>query len=466
MNTPARRHGRLHLPSLGQALLALCAFAATLLLTFVVALVTAATTEAASIAYIGADGNVHLVSPDGSRKLQLTTNATADNKYRSPSQTDSGRVVALRKASATSGMAMFIERDGRQSDAWNLPASGTGVPFAPFNGGQIAPDGNGGTLVYDYWHADGPPSYGSDVRVGFAAGGGMTNPCLINCHGGHLRPRWLPGTPYAGFVDKGFSRVDIQSSSGLKTWVQLNDPSQFNIESFDVARSGGRLVLEIKPESSGLSNFEFYGFTGQPGSPVGFVCVAQGVAGATSYPRYSPDGTMISWTGANGVYVAPAPVHGPGGICNLNGTLVAPGGSQADWGKVDVPAPDLPDDPPPDDKPDDKPIDPVDPPKVDAAVKQGLVVSFACSEACTANVTGAIDAKTAKRYGLGRKATKVASGSGESAAGGTVEVELGFKAKAARKLAKAKKLKLALEAKLALASGGSQTLKSSVTLKR
>jgi hypothetical protein len=193
--------------------------------------------------------------------------------------------------------------------------------------------------------------------------------------------------------------------------------------------------------------------------------VAQGVAGATSYPRYSPDGSMISWTDANGVYVAPAPVHGPGGICNLNGTLVAPGGSQADWGKVDVPAPDVPP-PPPEDKPGDKPIDPVDPPKVDDAVKKGLVVSLACPEACTASVTGTIDAKTAKRYGLGRKAAKVASGSGESATGGTVQVELAFKAKAARKLAKAKKVKLGLQAKLALASGGSQTLKSSVTLKR
>jgi hypothetical protein len=468
MNPSARRLGRR--PTLAQALLAAGALAATFAVTMVVALLTAAVADAASISYIGADGNVHLVSPDGQRKLQLTTNATADNKYRSPSQADSGRVVALRKASSTSGLAVFIERDGTQSDAWNLPASGTGVPFAPFNGGQISPEGNGGMLAYDYWHADGPlstPKFYTDVRVGFASGGGMTNPCLINCHGGYLRPRWLPGTPFAGFVNKGFSRVDIQraGSAAPTPWIALNDPSQFNIESFDVARSGGRVVVEVTPETTDTSSFEFYGFSGAPGNPIGFVCVAQNVAASTSYPRYSPDGTMISWTGSDGVYVSPAPVHGPGGICNLQPKLVAPGGSQADWGKVDVPAAHQPDDPNDPNDPSD-PIDPVDPPKTPDAVKKGLVVELQCPEACDAAVTASVNKATAKRYGLGRKAAKVASGKASAAAAGPVEVALAFKGKAKRKLAKAKKLKLALVAKLKLASGATETLKGSLTLKK
>jgi hypothetical protein len=455
-------------------LLAPAALVASLLAALLIGLASAAVADAATISYIGSDGNVHLVSPDGARAKQLTTDATADNKYRSPTQTDSGRTVAIRRTSGN-GMAIFLDRDGNQVDAWNLPASGLGLKFAPFSGGQIAPEGNGGTMVYDYFHADGPPNYYSQVRVGFVAGGGLTNPCTINCHGGYLRPRWIPSSPYAAFLDSGFGRISVQRPGGVQTWIQVNTQPQrtVDIESFDLARPGGRVVLEMTPNGSPpegqreLSDFEFYGFTGSPTElpQVGFVCVAQDVAPAVSTPRYSPDGSMIAWTGRDGVYVAHAPVHGPGGICNLDAKLVAPGGSQPDWGTVDLPAP-----------PDGggggdggggiDPVDPTDPPKVNEAFKKGLGVELNCAEACTAQVKASVSKRIARRYGLGTKPTVVATGSGETTAPGPVEVELAFKAKAKRKLARARTLKLALEAKLAYASGKSQTLTDTLVLRR
>src|SRR5689334_1275033 len=115
------------------ALLAICA-----------TLGVTASAHAASIAYIAPDANLRLVSPDGSRNIAISTNGTPDQPYRSPSQTDSGRIVAI-KSLSTSGMAFFFNQNGDQTDAWNLPASGTGAHFAPYNGGQISPDGNGGT---------------------------------------------------------------------------------------------------------------------------------------------------------------------------------------------------------------------------------------------------------------------------------------------------------------------------------
>lgn len=58
-------------------------------------------------------------SPDGSVKKQLTTSATADNKYRMPSQTDDGRVVAVRKASGSSAFAFFLRAsEGQLLDTW------------------------------------------------------------------------------------------------------------------------------------------------------------------------------------------------------------------------------------------------------------------------------------------------------------------------------------------------------------
>src|SRR4029079_8633066 len=96
-----------------------------------------ASAHAASIAYIAPDGNVRLVSPDGARNIPISPNGTADQPYRSRSQTDSGRIVAI-KSLSTSGMAFFFDQNGNQTDAWNLPASGTGAHSAPYNAGHIS----------------------------------------------------------------------------------------------------------------------------------------------------------------------------------------------------------------------------------------------------------------------------------------------------------------------------------------
>lgn len=430
------------------------------------AIATVASTSiaaAASISYVGSDGNVYLVSPDGQLTKQITSNATDDNRYRTPTQTDSGRIFALRKASSTSGFAHVFDHQGNQTDGWNLPASGIGGAFAPFNGGQIAPEGNGGLLAYDYWHSEGPlGGYATDVRVGFVAAGGLTNPCTINCQTGAVRPRWLPGTPYAGFLDKSFDQIKVQSPQGVKSWISLNQPGQASLQSFDVARTGGKVAIEVSPEGAGsdTASFEFYSFNGVASDTpqINFICSSPSIAPARAFPHFSPDGSMISWGGADGIYVSPAPTAGANGICNLQPKLIAPGGKEADWGKVDLPK--KPIDPDPD------PITPDEPKPTGQTVKSGLVVTIDCPEACSADVRASVDKKTARKYGLGKKATVVASGGGEIAAAGSLETELTFTSKARKKLKKANKLKLALVADMKLASGANERLTGSVTLKR
>jgi hypothetical protein len=392
-------------------------------------------------------------------------------------------------------MATFFNQDGTQTDAWNLPASGLGVHFAPYNGGQISPEGNGGAMVYDYFHGDGPPTYGSAVKVGFVAGGGLTNPCTINCHSGYARPRWIPGTPYAGFISSNWSNISVQSPQGVHAWISLNNPNAADLESFDISRAENKLVIEVSNEGApqnGVdpSHFEFYGFQNtEQGTPLGFICSTDVIAPATAYPRFSPDGRFITWEGADGIYVSPAPVHAPTGACQLQPTKITNGGSEPAWGKADVPAP--PTDPtgptgpttptgpitptgpttpsvpttptgPGADGPivvaPDQPVDP------GTVVKHGLHVTVHCREACDVTAAAGIDRRTAKRYGLGRKATTVATGSAESMTAGDVDVPLVFKGKAARKLRRAKSLKLAVTAKIAYASGSAETLKSTITL--
>ena len=183
-------------------------FTTLLIAAAIAALAAAPAAGAASIAYVAGDGNVHLVAPDGTRDAVLTTNATADNKYRSPSQIDDGRVMALRRIDGSTSMAFFFNRAGQTLDSWLLPKTGTGG-FSPFTGAEASPQG--GMVVYDYRHFDcwtNPCE--SAQRVGFVAGSGQTNPCLINCYSGYLSPRWVPGTPYAAMVDDHFGAVYVQ----------------------------------------------------------------------------------------------------------------------------------------------------------------------------------------------------------------------------------------------------------------
>src|SRR3954454_11729146 len=61
----------------------------------VLAAVAASPTRAASVAYL--DGhNVWLSSPDGARKVALTTDGTADSEWRWPAQGADGKTVAVR----------------------------------------------------------------------------------------------------------------------------------------------------------------------------------------------------------------------------------------------------------------------------------------------------------------------------------------------------------------------------------
>jgi hypothetical protein len=97
-------------------------------------------------------------------------------------------------------------------------------------------------------------------------------------------------------------------------------------------------------------------------------------------------------------------------------------------------------------------------------IAKGLHLTDYCREACKVGATAAIDKRSAKRYGLGKKAVTVASGAAQSAAAGNVDVPLEFKSKAARKLRRAKSLKLAVSADLSYSSGAKETLKTSLTL--
>lgn len=307
-------------------------------------LIDAASSIAANVSYIGTDGNVYRASPNGAQKEKLTTDGSGQYRYKTPSQKNDGTVVATKAVSGSAAFAHFIRPSDKQIIAsWNLPKTGAGS-FVPFNGGVVSPDG--GLFFYD-WHffdcATNP--CGLNQRVSVIGGPGATNPCVINCHTGYIRPRWIPGTPYAGFVGTSFNRIYVQKQGSAQPvgWLGYDSTNIADIQSFDVAAgpggtaATGKTVIEVTPKSSSASEFQFYNNNGTPpaGTP-NLRCYTEHVATAPAYPRFSPDGNSITWGSNGSVYVSPVPSTTSGSECFLNPTKIADG-LEPSWGQATLP---------------------------------------------------------------------------------------------------------------------------------
>lgn len=441
-------------------------FTTLLLGVALVALALAPAAGASSVAYIAGDGNVHIVSPDGSRDKQLTTDATTDSKYRSPSQIDDGRVVALRRASGTSSFAMFLDRnDGHTLDSWPLPSSGVSG-FAPFTGAEASPEG--GVIVYDYRHFDCATNPCSSAqKIAFVAGPGQTNPCLINCHSGFLSPRWVPGTPLAAMVDDHFQGAWVQKKDSAEPvpWFYYENDAGEKITMFGLDARAGWVLATV--EAGGTEYLTLERMTGTPPAPTQSQCSVSMPDNAR--PRLSPDGSMIAWTDPQGVMVAPRPPQG-GGLgtqCQLNMKLVAPGGKEPDWGVADVPAAPQTETP--------NQVEDTQPPKakltgpdvaaIGKALSKGLAVGFRCSEACRVSAVASVSKAVAKRLGLGAAKTKVGSGRASLAKAGAGSVRIAFTAKAKQLLDDAASVPVNVGLKLTDRAGNTRTLAKTVTLK-
>ncbi|HEX2234416.1 MAG TPA: hypothetical protein VHG69_13745 [Thermoleophilaceae bacterium] len=94
--------------------------------------------QAASLSYIGADGNAYLASPDGARTVQLTRDANADTTYKMAGQTNAGTVVVARRAGGDTWFH-WLNRDGsNKSGPWLAPEGNLGT--GPLTS-HVAPEG-------------------------------------------------------------------------------------------------------------------------------------------------------------------------------------------------------------------------------------------------------------------------------------------------------------------------------------
>lgn len=411
-----------------------------------------ASAQAASISYIGADGNAYLTTPDGARTVQLTRDAAAASKYKMAGQADDGTIVVYKEKHF-----IWLNPNGTIANGpWRI-VEGTYGGLGAISA-HVSPEG---TLVAYGTFDFNSGLVGGTSRVVLMPKGPLVSQCAFGCSDNMVRPRWVPGA-LAGFIDEGLNVVSVQVPSvGTQEWFTAPG---YKISSFDVSRTG-RILIEAFPDSGGTTpkSLALLQSTGLPPNTPTLICELANFSTAGGYPHWSPDGSQIAWEAPDGVYVSPAPVN-QGGTCVLQPRLIAPGGSGPDWGVKDVPASPPPPcttcEPPPcttcdGPKPFKVTLNPGGRlPKLAAALRRGLVFS--------------VDTPRPGRVLVQLLAAKklVARGSKTAASAGTVKVKVRFTKKAKRRYRALRKLKLSARATVTDSAGTRATSTRKLVLKR
>lgn len=301
---------------------------------------TAAPAAADTIAYVGSDGNVWLARPDGSEARRLTSDAgaplsgEATKRYTGPAQADDGTVVTA----ASDRFTYVLNPDGTtKAGPWTAPVNRTSTTPVTID---IQPTGG----LVTYWHIfQADLSSSARARVAFVDSNGPTlSQCtLANCYDNYVAPRWVPGANVVAMVRADGAQIDVQSGGGATGWLGI-DPTKTSIEGFDISRTGYRALLNARDKTNG--DFELMVWdnrTAPPDATQGvFVCGLDNFGAGESFPRWSPDGTKITWSDAQGVWTSPAPVSdgSPEQTCALSPRLIVPGGRSPDWSAAALPA--------------------------------------------------------------------------------------------------------------------------------
>jgi hypothetical protein len=284
--------------------------------------------------------DIWVSSPDGSVQRQITTDG-ATNFYTGPSETDSGTIVAGGEFAGNAHWFYLFNLDGSSGGGpWTSLDMGS-CDTGPI-GAQVEPAG--GLIAYWWIHESECPFGSIAATVGFANANNLTAGGVFPEFGGFYAPRWIPGATGAGMVQFGGGAIEVETSSGLQTWLTAAAPPY--LTSFDVSRSGNRVLLAYTAEQYakvGQAGIELLDNGGlPPASNPQKVCASEVWADSepSSSPRWSPDGSQFTWSDSHGVWVSPAPVSDgtPEANCVIQPTLIAAGGSNPDWGAANIPS--------------------------------------------------------------------------------------------------------------------------------
>lgn len=316
--------------------------------------------SASSLVYIKG-GNVWLAAPDGSHAYEVTTDGTASDPYYRPSQTDDGTIVAIRGNNPAKLFRL------RQNGAQLNPPFSTASPLGNLLDAEVSPDGR--TVAYSFVSVVNgcAPGYScADPKAAVAytyadhlgdPGGGLqqndnwrwiswagNNRTILtedsnivyydNVGGGdNSNAQWFDECT-AGLADcsqsSGWGIHDLHvSRDGTKAaWIsQAPDPDPYTISDdpyLQLGTTGGDVATGNPPQA--------------PTTPA--CAIGPGPKESTGSPQwdrptFSPDGSAVAWSEADGIHTTPATLNDCSGV-TAGDHLVIPGGSQPFWGPADV----------------------------------------------------------------------------------------------------------------------------------
>ena len=280
----------------------------------------ASSAGAASVAYIEA-GNVWLASPDGTKKVQLTTTGTPAKPWLGVAQAPDGRTAAVYNndpsGNASTRLQWFKVWDRNGNEIKDLPLQSKNVGTfvnRPLSF-EISDDGDWTANEWSY------------CQGGYS--GTMFYNCLYLPHGAWLTlttqinlldPLELSGARQMTFfgnrmVYSDGSAISVQKAAsapgGTDSDLWISPPSGYAFERADIPATGGKVALEIYQSGGTPQNIvSVASYTGDAGT--GTVDFANGcdlpASGNAHSVAWSPDGSQIAWRDDQGLKVAGAPV--------------------------------------------------------------------------------------------------------------------------------------------------------------
>jgi WD40-like Beta Propeller Repeat len=298
-------------------------------------------------------GQLWIATPDGKQKRAIPKSRGLE----SPSQDDRGNIVAQR------GVNLYrLDRRGRLLNKPFTTPFRTNPVVAAFNGPfspEVSPDGK--TIAYTYSYTDSvfdpacncvvtQPSFNTSYtssRVPTNSPNGGVGLARMYSRASWIDSRRVRFTTehlynFAGTV---LDQVAIDTLGGgedsYERWfsecvncTDIQTLQLYPLDEGEMTRRHDKLVFVSGPLGTKTTGATLLVYALGPGMPPGIpqhFCTVSGPNGKFSSPSWSPDGSMLVWADARGIWVGSVGDLS-GSECQITRKLAIPGGASPDWG--------------------------------------------------------------------------------------------------------------------------------------